>query len=259
VATSTIEWTDVTWNPVTGCDRTSPGCDNCYALTLASRLKAMGQAKYQRDGDDRTSGPGFGLTLHRDELDKPLTWRKSRMVFVNSMSDLFHPDVPIDFILDVWATMASTPQHAYQILTKRPQRMARVVRAMDGPVLPNVWLGASVETQPYADLRLPHLLATPAATRFVSLEPLLGPVQLPEDEVRELDWVIVGGESGRGARPMHVNWVRAIRDSCQRAGVAVFVKQLGAVWAAENTGRHAHGGDWSVWPNDLRVREFPAA
>jgi protein gp37 len=248
-----IEWTDETWNPTTGCDRVSPGCDHCYAATMAARLKGMGQPKYQRDGDPRTSGPGFGLTEHPDVLDQPLRWRKPRRVFVNSMSDLFHPRVTDEFIARVWAVMAATPQHTYQVLTKRPKRMRTWVTywgstwregVMDP--LPNVWLGTSVEDQQRADQRIPALLDTPAAVRFLSCEPLLGPVRL--DEIRAADgvhympltgtsepeprmhWVIVGGESGPGARPMHPAWARDLRDQCTDAGVPFLFKQWGA-WA----------------------------
>jgi protein gp37 len=253
-----IEWTDTTWNPVTGCDRVSPGCDNCYAMTLAKRLKGMGQANYQHDGDPRTSGPGFGLTLHPDALDKPLHWRKPRRVFVNSMSDLFHPDVPVDFIADVWAVMQATPQHTYQILTKRPQRMARVVaNNIEWNPLPNVWLGTSVENQRYADLRIPHLLATPAAVRFLSIEPLLGSVNLhdvfaPLDiharwSLHDIDWCIVGGESGRGARPMDPEWARSLRDQCEAAAVPFFFKQWGGR-TPKAGGRDLDGRTWSEYP-----------
>lgn len=261
MASSTIEWTDATWNPVTGCDRTSPGCDNCYALTLAARLKGMGQPKYQRDGDPRTSGPGFGVVCHADSLDVPLRWRKPRRVFVNSMSDLFHPDVPHDFIAQVFDVMMASEQHTYQVLTKRPQRMRTLITSWASEhgyvAAPNIWLGTSVETQRFADLRVAHLFETPATVRFLSLEPLLGPVELRALVTDRLDWVIVGGESGPGARPIQVDWVRAIRDECRSAGVAVFVKQLGTVWAVEKTGRRTHGGDWDLWPADLRVRDYP--
>ena len=224
MATTSIEWTrsddgtpGVVWNPTTGCDQVSAGCDNCYALTMAKRLKSMGQAKYQNDGDPRTSGPGFGLTVHEDALTIPLRWHKPRRVFVNSMSDLFHARVPREFVARVWAVMAATPQHTYQLLTKRPQRAARMLtdrcacgaghvdgvhfrsemewaatshspayvpglpselyHQMTWP-LPNVWLGVSVEDQERADLRIPALLDTPAAVRWLSCEPLIGPVDL---------------------------------------------------------------------------------
>jgi protein gp37 len=246
---SSIEWTEATWNPTTGCDKVSPGCDNCYAMTLAKRLKAMGSAKYQNDGDPRTSGPGFGVTIHSDAVTQPLHWRAPRRVFVNSMSDLFHARVPREFLIRVWDVMSRTPQHTYQILTKRPDRMARVLRELPAGLwqlpLPNVWLGTSVENQKYADLRIPALLDTPAAVRFLSCEPLLGPVDLaqslalwqPGDDqpwkgdrlpARDiLHWVIVGGESGPGARPMRPDWARALRDECLAAGVPYFFKQWG--------------------------------
>lgn len=228
-----IEWAEETWNPTTGCDRISPGCAHCYALTLAKRLKAMGQPRYQKDGG-RASGPGFGLTLHPDVLMKPLSWRTPKRVFVDSMSDLFHEDVPFDFIDQVFAVMALTPQHTYQVLTKRPERMRKYLQN-SGPdleledayqnlaaemeqeagrlpwPLPNVWLGVTVENQRWADERIPILLDTPAAVRFLSCEPLLGPVKLTHidlhdshptmyqvnalTDVAKLDWVIVGGES----------------------------------------------------------------
>ncbi|MGD9883955.1 MAG: DUF5131 family protein [Reyranella sp.] len=195
-----IEWTNETWNPTTGCDRISPGCANCYALTLAKRLKAMGQARYQKDGG-RASGPGFGLTLHEDALTKPLHWKTPRRVFVNSMSDLFHEDVPFSFVDRVFAVMLATHQHTYQVLTKRPERMREyMTKSLPGsrwldiaryhgwyksPIeafmarpLPNVWLGVTVENQHFADERIPLLLDTPAAVRFISAEPLLGAVEI---------------------------------------------------------------------------------
>jgi protein gp37 len=280
-----IEWTDKVWNPTTGCDRVSPGCDHCYALSMAKRLKGMGDPKYQYDGNPQTSGPGFGLSVHPAALDHPLKWRKPNRVFVNSMSDLFHSDVPDEFIAQVWAVMALASQHTFQILTKRHARMRSLLRSdrfpdlvdlalrermMAGTIsekecssapqlqagpLPNVWLGVSVEDQQRADLRVPHLLATPAAVRFLSCEPLLGPVSLAKwlpdlDADRErlcqahrkwlvdaearphvctgLDWVITGGESGHGARPMHPLWARTLRDQCVAAGVAFHHKQNGA-------------------------------
>ena len=212
---SAIEWTEATWNPVTGCDRISPGCEHCYALTLAARLKRMGQPAYQADGDPRTSGPGFGLTLHPERLDQPMRWRRPRVVFVNSMSDLFHKHVPDDFVGDVFDVMAACPQHTFQVLTKRPKRMSRVLgdyydRIGRAP-LPNVWIGTSIETNSYA-WRANHLRATPAAVRFVSAEPLLGP--LDALILDGIDWLIAGGESGADFRPMDVRWVRGLRDSC---------------------------------------------
>ncbi len=430
---SAIQWTDATWNPTTGCDKVSPGCDNCYALTLAKRLKAMGQAKYQTDGDPRTSGPGFGVAMHPDALDTPLRWRTPRKVFVNSMSDLFHPRVTDEFIARVWQVMGAAPQHTYQILTKRAPRMCswvsrwyageipepydvrpvadypgyyvtttgqvlgkrsdtraglaedvgtfghrRVTMHRDGcrpsgdrllvhrlvlaafvrpartreqachrngdpsdnrlsnlywgspednwsdrlkhgdgrsyakldegqvaeirrrssegqsayaiakdypvsdtqvrnicrgdqwyprpapsvvskprrSVLDSVHLGVSVEDQQRADERIPRLRRTAAAVRFLSCEPLLGDVDLSRGPAfcllgrGAVDWVIVGGESGKDARPMDLDWARSLVAQCRAAGVAVFVKQLGSAW-----GKSHH--DIGTWPEDLRVREFP--
>ena len=219
---SSIEWTDATWNPTTGCDRVSAGCDNCYALTLARRLKAMGLAKYQNDGDPRTSGPGFALTLHEDTLTAPYRWRAPRLVFVDSMSDLFHPDVPPAFIQKVFAVMADTPRHTYQILTKRSRRLAALAPDLDWP--PNVWMGVSVENDRYA-FRVDHLRSVEAAVRFVSAEPLLGP--LPGLDLSSIHWLIAGGESGPNARPMDKAWVRNLRDQCREADVSFFFKQWG--------------------------------
>ena len=237
MSATAIEWTETTWNPVTGCDRISPGCDHCYALRLAGRLKAMGQAKYQRDGDPRTSGPGFGVTCHPAALDEPLRWRKPRLVFVNSMADLFHEDVPDRFIADVFDVMAChgpIARHTFQVLTKRPKRMATVLRRWASEEgyrgAPNVWLGTSIENDRYA-FRAGYLRSTPAAVRFLSLEPLLGP--LPSLFLGGVDWVIVGGESGPGAWPMHPDWARDIRDRCVAMGIPFFFKQWGA-WVTED-------------------------
>lgn len=287
-----IEWTDQVWNPTTGCDRISAGCDHCYALTMARRLKGMGQAKYQNDGNAVTSGPGFGLTLHEDALTIPLHWREPRRVFVNSMSDLFHARVPFSFIADVFAVIADTPQHTYQVLTKRSLRLRRLAGKLDWP--PNLWMGVSVEDGEH-QYRIGHLLDTPAKVKFVSAEPLLSHVDLgvgdphrrhrsddlgsyqyicldcsgepSEDDVpyftREpdscgLDWVIIGGESGPGARPMSSRWARTLIQECRTANVSVFVKQLGSVLGRE-LGAGPKGGDWNAWPEDLRIREFPVA
>jgi len=220
-----IEWTDATWNPTTGCRKVSPGCDHCYAATLAKRLKAMGNPRYQKDGPD---GLGFGLTLHRDKIEEPLGWAAPRRVFVNSMSDLFHPAVSEAFLRDVYSVMARCPQHQFQVLTKRPARMAQFVpRVLDRlrlQVPQNVWLGTSIESNEYLD-RAMWLRKTPAKVRFLSLEPLLGP--LPDLDLAEIDWVIVGGESGPRHRPMDPRWVREIRDRCREAGVRFFFKQWG--------------------------------
>ena len=178
--------------------------------------------KYQRDGDDRTSGPGFGLTLHPDALDVPRRWAAPRTVFVNSMSDLFHDDVPTHFIAQVFDVMLSTPQHTYQVLTKRSQRLLRVCHELEWP--PNVWMGVSIENDRYA-FRADHLRAVPAAVRFLSVEPMLGPI--PSLDLNGIDWVIVGGESGPGARPIGREWVTDIRDRCRDQGVAFFFKQWG--------------------------------
>ena len=249
---SSIEWTDATWNPTTGCDRVSPGCDNCYALTLAKRLKAMGNPRYRDDGDPRTSGPGFALTLHEDKLAEPSTWKKPRKVFVNSMSDLFHPSVPANFIDRVFEAMGDAPQHQFQVLTKRPRRMQSVVASWYArtarPLLPNVWLGTSVENQKWAEQRVPLLVSAPAAVRFLSCEPLLGEVEIPM--LHELDWVIVGGESGAGSRPMEMGWVRSIRDQCQRHDVAFFFKQWGGR-TPKAGGRLLDGRTWDEMPSPL--------
>lgn len=239
---SAIEWTEATWNPTTGCDRTSPGCDHCYALTLAKRLKAMGQPKYQVDGDARTSGPGFGLTLHADVLDVPRAWREPRLVFVNSMSDLFHPEVPFSFIERVFEVMTSTPQHTYQVLTKRASRMAEVAPLLRWPE--NVWMGVSVESDRYT-FRVEHLRQVPSAVRFLSLEPLLGP--LPSLTVDGIQWVIVGGESGPSARPIHTEWVIDIRNRCLSAGVPFFFKQWGGR-TPKSGGRELDGRTWDEMP-----------
>lgn len=246
---TTIEWTDTTWNPTTGCDRISPGCDHCYALKLAGRLKLMGQAKYQLDGDPRTSGPGFGLTLHRDTLDAPLHWRKPRHVFVNSMSDLFHDDIPDDFIGLVFNTMMQAEQHTFQVLTKRPQRMQRFVDLWLGESwaqwLDNLWLGVSVENDRYT-FRVDHLRRTHAEVRFISAEPLLGP--LPSLNLDEIGWVIVGAESGPGARPMDEDWVRDIRDKCVGRGIPFFYKQNATPAGRKIPLPELDGRQWSEMP-----------
>ncbi|MEU8401748.1 phage Gp37/Gp68 family protein [Nonomuraea sp. NPDC048892] len=239
---SLIEWTEATWNPTTGCDRVSHGCDNCYALSLAKRLKAMGQARYQRDGDPRTSGPGFGVTLHEDLLNLPQRWRKPRLVFVNSMSDLFHAQVPLDFVVRVFETMEKTPQHTYQILTKRARRLRRIAHKLPWPE--NVWVGTSVESSDVAD-RIDDLRRIPARTRFLSCEPLLGPI--PSLDLDGISWVIVGGESGRNHRPVDPYWVKEIRDRCVGANVPFFFKQWGGR-TPKAQGRMLDGRTWDEMP-----------
>lgn len=233
-----IEWTEVTWNPTTGCDRMSPGCDNCYALTMAKRLKAMGSERYQSDGDPRTSGPGFGLKLHPQALDQPYRWTGHRTVFVDSMSDLFHAKVPLSFVRDVFSVIADTPQHTYQVLTKRSARLPKVADKLDWP--PNLWMGVSVETADFLN-RADHLRTVPAAVRFLSCEPLLGP--LAGLDLSGIGWVITGGESGPHARPLDPDWIREIRDSCIQQKVPFFHKQ----WGGRTPKQHGRVLDGVVW------------
>lgn len=240
---SSIEWTEATWNPTTGCDRISAGCDNCYALTLAKRLKAMGNPKYQLDGDPRTSGPGFGVQVHEDALDLPRRWHNPRTVFVNSMSDLWHARVPDAFVEQVFRVMVETPQHTYQLLTKRPRRVVRMANKLPWPT--NVWMGVSVEDQSAA-WRADDLRKVPATVRFVSAEPLIGPVQL---DLNGIDWLIAGGESGPNYRPVDATWVRDLRDQCEQAGVAFFFKQWGGI-RAKAGGRELDGRTWDAMPDN---------
>jgi protein gp37 len=317
---SNIEWTEKTWNPVVGCTPVSPGCLNCYAATMARRLEAMGQKDYQPkhelgtpydSGTIRIAEVKNGRAVFTgdvrclpDRLHEPLRRKKPTTWFVNSMSDLFHEAVPFDFICQVFATMFSAPQHIFQVLTKRPERMRECLSHPDfretmlmhagwgGPIewpLPNVWLGASVEDQPRADERIPHLLRCPAAVQFLSCEPLLGAINFMNADgdgwrggMRgAIHWVIVGGESGPNARPCDVAWIRSIVNQCKGSGVPCFVKQLGSVPRIHTSPEHTSfpndvktlmknggylvclndrkGGDMAEWPEDLRVREMPAA
>lgn len=223
---SPIEWTDVTWNPVAGCTVATAGCTNCYAMRMAARLEAMGLEKYK--GLTRKSGDRYVWTgkIVQDEraLEAPLKWRKARTVFVNSMSDLFHPAVEEDFIWRLWDVMLRTPQHTYQILTKRPDRMAKVLSNPNFAILPNAWIGTSVEDSAVLD-RIDHLRQTPAAIRFISFEPLIGSVR--NADLSSIDWAIVGGESGPRSRPMPTTWVEEIEENCRRSGTAFFFKQWG--------------------------------
>jgi len=291
---SNIQWTEATWNPVRGCTKTSPGCANCYAETFAERFRGVKGHAYEQ---------GFDLRLVPEKLEDPLHWKQPKRVFVNSMSDLFHDDVPFDFIIEVFRIMAQCPKHTFQVLTKRATGMFDVVRAIGRLPefssrwpLPNVWLGVSVENQHFADERIPWLLQTPAAVRFISAEPLLGPVDLtnirPSKDrdipihslkcivPRHLDWVICGGESGHEARPLDLAWARSLRDQCKSAGVAFFMKQLGSrsesrrkedppfeELFADKRGEESagiwaladrgHHGDMDEFPPDLRIREYP--
>ena len=237
---STIEWTEATWNPVTGCTKVSAGCKNCYAERMAKRLQAMGVPQY-RDG--------FRLTLQPEMLDVPRRWKQPRKVFVNSMSDLFHPEVPLSFIQQVFEVMNECPQHTFQILTKRPERAA--MYSPDLKWSPNIWMGTSVENMLVVH-RIKDLVRVRAKVRFLSLEPLLGP--LPRLPLTGIHWVIVGGESGPRARPMEKEWVTQIRDRCVAQGVPFFFKQWGGV-NKKKTGRRLEGRHWDEMPQ-RSFREF---
>ena len=282
-----IEWTDETWNPVTGCSKVSPGCAHCYAEGVALRFWRTQYPPVEVDTCEGTTVRQRAFTdvwCHPDRLREPLAWRKPRRVFVNSMSDLFHEDVPDEFIRRVFDTMALASRHTFQVLTKRAERMQWLVPALarrhtapDGSGWPlrNVWLGVSAENQRFLDERVPLLLETPAAVRFVSAEPLLEGLDIAKHRpgANRL-WFIVGGESGPNARPCAVQWIRSIVRQCQEADAPVFVKQLGsnpiqrvlygpATFEADQPGgsetypASGKGGDPSEWPSDLRVREFP--
>lgn len=235
---SHIEWTDATWNPVTGCTKISPGCKNCYAERLAIRLKAMGQANYRN---------GFKLTLQPQMLELPLRWKTPKRIFVNSMSDLFHKDVPTDYIKRVFETMNNADWHQYQVLTKRSDRVLELCEELDWS--PQIWMGASVENEKYK-FRIDELRKTKAHVKFLSLEPLLGP--LGKLELSWIDWVIVGGESGPGARAVKPEWVTEIRDQCVASGIAFFFKQWGGVQKSK-TGRTLDGRTWDEMPADAEL------
>lgn len=230
---SNIEWTELTWNPVTGCTKISQGCKNCYAERMANRLHAMGSERYRNK---------FAVTLHPDLVDTPKRWRSPRLVFVNSMSDLFHPDIPADYIAKVFRTMVECPQHTFQILTKRSDRLAELAPALPWPE--NVWIGTSVEDRRVI-ARIDDLVTVPAKTRFLSCEPLIGPLEdLP---LRGIHWVIVGGESGPRARPMQSKWVVSILRQCRTAGVPFFFKQWGGP-RKDRTGRALNGRLYDEMP-----------
>lgn len=235
---STIEWTNSTWNPVTGCTRVSPGCDHCYAKMFAERWRGIPGHHFEQ---------GFDLRLWPNRLDVPLMWKKPRTIFVNSMGDLFHDRVPVSFIEKVFQTMGKASWHTFQVLTKRAERLAKIGLDLDWPS--NVWMGVSVETEQYLR-RAECLRKVPAAIKFLSLEPLLGP--LPILDLSGINWVIVGGESGRSARPVEVGWVRDIRKQCRRQGVPFFFKQWGGVHKKRN-GRLLDGRKWDGMPKGYHL------
>lgn len=244
-AQSSIEWTDATWNPVTGCTEVSPGCDHCYAKTFAERFRGIPGHHFEQ---------GFDLRLWPERLEYPLRWRRPRRIFVNSMSDLFHRDVPDDFILRVFGVMAQVPRHTFQVLTKRPSRLARMVPRITAYLREyaevndhwpeHIWLGVSVETMQYT-WRVDQLRQVPASVRFISAEPLLG--SLAGIDLTDIHWLIAGGESGHGHRPCNPEWVRELRDECQRVGVAFFFKQWGGR-TPKAAGRELDGQTWDQYP-----------
>lgn len=234
MAQSKIEWTESTWNPITGCNKVSSGCKNCYAERMALRLQAMGQNNYKN---------GFELTLHEHMLERPLQWKKPQMIFVNSMSDLFHEDVPLEYIRRVFDVMNRAHWHQFQVLTKRAERLEELSPLLNWS--PNIWMGVSVETQKYT-FRIKHLQHSNAYIKFLSLEPLLGP--LPDLNLAGIDWVIVGGESGPNARPVEQSWILEIRDQCLTTDTPFFFKQ----WGGKNkkkAGRTLQGTTWDQLPN----------
>jgi len=234
---SSIEWTETTWNPVTGCDKVSKGCKFCYAEVMAKRLKAMGNVRYQN---------GFGLTLHRDKIIEPLKWKKPRIVFVNSMSDLFHKDVPLEFIQKVFKTMNETPQHTYQVLTKRSERLEEISKDLTWS--DNIWMGVSIEDKEVVH-RMDGLKNCGASTKFISAEPLLG--KLENLDLSGIDWLIAGGESGFKSRPIEKSWVVDIKEQCEIQNVAFFFKQ----WGGKNkkkAGNLLDGKKYQAFPNNLK-------
>ena len=238
---SSIEWTDASWNPVTGCTKVSPGCSNCYAERIAERLRGT-----------RAFPFGFDVILHPDRLDKPKSWRRPRRIFVNSMSDLFHEQIPFDFVDQVYSSMCQANHHVYQVLTKRPERMLQWSNSRGVEFPQHIWVGVSVESQ-YWTKRIPLLQKVPAAIRFLSCEPLLKPLSLRNSfDTGDIHWVIVGGESGPRARPMKEEWVKNVRDECQIADVPFFFKQWGGK-TSKSGGRVLDGIIWSEFPRTLAI------
>lgn len=241
---TSIEWTEATWNPITGCDRVSHGCDHCYAERLALRLEAMGSSRYRN---------GFKLTIHEDLFDRPLRWREPRIIFVNSMSDLFHEDVPADVIRRIFATMNQATWHTFQILTKRPMELLRYAESLRWT--PNIWMGVTVESYRYTH-RIRALRMVPASVRFVSFEPLLSGIPM-ETSLEGIHWAIIGGESGPGARPMEKRWVRDLKRLCRKHGTAFFFKQWGG-FNKKATGRLLDGRTWDEMPKTLEAAPLEA-
>jgi protein gp37 len=262
MADTQIEWTDATWNPVAGCSIVSAGCSNCYAMEMARRLDAMGVEKYRdltRRSGRRTTWKGI-VREDRTALNLPLQWKRPKKIFVNSMSDLFHEAVSKQFIEEVWAVMEATPQHHYQILTKRPERMGEIVRESIDRILPNVWLGTSIENRKVCD-RVDALRSVPAAVRFISFEPLIGPVGAIN--LSGIHWAIVGGESGNAARPIREEWIDEIYEQCERQRTAFFFKQWGT-WGKDNkrrskkaNGREYRGRTWNDMPRQAGTEALP--
>lgn len=255
---SAIEWTDLTWNPTTGCTRVTAGCDHCFAFTLHD----MPHEVYQRTGGVLPNGkpmpkqyslPFSTIQLLPERLEQPLHIRKPHKIFVDSMSDLFHSQVPEEYIRRVFEVMRQASWHSFQILTKRPARLARLAPAL--PWSENIWVGTSVELDQLTP-RIDLLRPVPTPNRFLSLEPLLGP--LPSLDLTGICWVITGGESGPNARPMQAEWVREIRDKCIATNTAFFMKQMGSVWARKYHPTNRHGSEMSKWPEDLRIQDFPS-
>jgi protein gp37 len=241
---SKIEWTECTWNPVTGCSKISTGCKNCYAERMALRLQAMGQPNYRN---------GFNVTIHPKILDLPTKWRNPRKIFVNSMSDMFHQLIPDNFLVECFKVMTKTARHQFQVLTKRSSRLYQMACGLPWPE--NIWMGVTVETADYLE-RIDHLRQTPAIVKFLSLEPLLGPI--PDINLEGIDWVIVGGESGPGARPMNPQWVLDIRDQCLAASVPFFFKQWGGI-NKKIAGRILQGQTYSQMPKANTYSQFQYA
>ncbi len=238
MAESSIEWTEVTWNPVTGCNKISSGCKHCYAEIMARRLQAMGLEKYKN---------GFQITIHEDALKQPYEWKRSKVIFVNSMSDLFHKEVPLSFIKKVFKVMNENPQHTFQVLTKRSDRLKEIASELTWTS--NIWMGVSVENQDVV-YRIKDLVDTSAKVKFLSIEPLLGSVRIPH--LKKLNWIIVGGESGPGARPMEIDWVLDIKDQCQEKNIPFFFKQWGGT-NKKKTGRLLEGKTWDAMPERVLV------